>query len=338
MIKKNIVRKVLVIRFSSIGDIVLSTSALRTIRSFYTSAQITFLTLDKFAPILEYHPDIDRLIGIGGDLSFRALFDFNHYIKRNNYDLIFDLHNSIRSNIIIMNSKAKVYQIKKPRLKRFILFNFHKSYFDHNFSAPLLYHQYLGHIWKQNKNDVIPPTHLRLSKFELQESRKRLQEIGIVGKYLVLIPGAAWKQKQWTAKKYVEVLEKLNMFAVVIGSKKDSICSEIKLGFSNCIDMSGKTSLRDAMAIIAEANYIIGSDTGLMHAAEALGRKVSMILGPTSIETGGGSNLPGSVNLGKDIWCRPCSQNGKSPCYREKQFCLDSIDSVDIINSLNIKS
>ena len=91
------------------------------------------------------------------------------------------------------------------------------------------------------------------------------------------------------------------------------------------------------MAIIAEAKYIIGSDTGLMHAAEALGRKVSMILGPTSIETGGGSYLPGSVNLEKDIWCIPCSQNGKSPCYREKQFCLDSIDSVDIINSLYIK-
>ncbi|MFL2982878.1 MAG: glycosyltransferase family 9 protein [Candidatus Neomarinimicrobiota bacterium] len=338
MIRNNINQKILVIRFSSIGDIVLSTSPLRTIRLFYPDAQITFLTLEKFAPLLEYHPDIDRLISIKSNMSLKELFDYNRYIKRNNYDIIYDLHNSIRSNLLTLSFMSQIFQIKKPRFKRFMLFYFHKNYFVNNFSSRSMYHQYLGKIWMDRENDDIPPTLLRLSNYELQESRKMLQNRGIMDDYIVVIPGAAWKQKQWSSKKYTEVLEKLHMPSVVLGLKKDIICADIKLEFSNCLDMSGKTSLREAMAIIADAKFIIGSDTGLMHAAEALGKKVSMILGPTSVETGGATYLSGSVNIQKEIWCRPCSQNGKSPCFRQKQFCLDSIDAADIMNSLEMQS
>ena len=79
---------------------------------------------------------------------------------------------------------------------------------------------------------------------------------------------------------------------------------------------------------------MIGSDTGLTHAAEALGKQVYMILGPTSPETGAGVNLPGSANIETDVWCRPCSQNGKLPCYRKTQVCMDSIMPNDVIQSV----
>ena len=88
------------------------------------------------------------------------------------------------------------------------------------------------------------------------------------------------------------------------------------------------------MAILSNAYYVIGSDTGLTHIAEALGKNVSMILGPTSSETGANVILDKSKIIKKDIWCRPCSQNGKFPCYRQAQLCMDLIKPSDVIESI----
>ena len=127
------------------------------------------------------------------------------------------------------------------------------------------------------------------------------------------------------------------MPSVLIGSKIGNICTDIQKGLENSIDLSGQTSLREAMSIIANARHVIGSDTGLVHAAEALGKNVSMILGPTSTETGAGVSLDKSINIEKDLWCRPCSQNGSVPCYRKKQYCMESITPQNVLDSLQLK-
>ena len=88
------------------------------------------------------------------------------------------------------------------------------------------------------------------------------------------------------------------------------------------------------MAIISISNTVFGSDTGLLHIAESLGKKISMILGPTSKETGGGVSNKDSINIESDIWCRPCSQNGKSECYRTIQYCMDAIPANKVVESV----
>lgn len=329
-------QKILVIRFSSIGDIVLATSPLKTIRTAYPDAQITFLTLDRFAPLLEFHPDIDRLISIPGNLSLRQLWIFSRYIQRNEYGLTYDLHNSLRSNIAIFNSRSQIFQLRKPRWNRMMLFHFHQNYFEPQFSARSMYHEHLGSIWNGDHSDI-PPTLLRLSAGELEKGKRFLMDRGIMGDFIAVLPGAAWKQKQWGSEKYIETLSELDLPSVLIGSKRDKICADICERLENSTDLSGQTDLREAMTIIANAKYVIGSDTGLVHAAEALGKRVSMILGPTSTETGAGVSLPNSVNIEKDVWCRPCSQNGSSPCYRDKQYCMESITSHDVLDSLDPK-
>jgi len=329
-------KKILVIRFSSIGDIVLATSPLKTIRTAHPDAQITFLTLDRFAPLLEFHPDIDRLISISGKMSIRQLWIFSQYIQRNKYDLTYDLHNSLRSNVVTFNSRSETYQLRKPRWNRMMLFHFHQNYFDPQFSTRSMYHEHLGPIWNGD-HGAIPPTLLRLSAGELQRGRRFLIDTGVMGDFIAVLPGAAWKQKQWRPERYSEVLGASDLPSVLIGSKRDKICADICEGLENSTDLSGQTGLREAMAIIANAKYVIGSDTGLVHAAEALGKRVSMILGPTSTETGAGVSLADSVNIEKDIWCRPCSQNGSTPCYRDRQYCMESITPQEVLGSLDLK-
>ena len=101
-------QKILVIRFSSIGDIVLATSPLNTIRSAFPDAKITFLTLEKFSSLLEFHPHIDRLISIPSKMKFRELWSFGGYLKRNGYDFIyarFGFFKKFFSEFIIMERK-----------------------------------------------------------------------------------------------------------------------------------------------------------------------------------------------------------------------------------------
>tara|TARA_B000000557_G_scaffold242598_1_gene222957 strand:+ start:105 stop:1091 length:987 start_codon:yes stop_codon:yes gene_type:complete len=320
--------KILVIRFSSIGDIVLSTSALKTIRNAYPEAEISFLTLEKYAPILEQNSNIDRIILFDQNMNFKNLLEFSDYIKNQNYTQIYDLHNSLRSNVITFYNQLPVFKIKKPRWNRLKLFQFHKNDFSPNFSTLKMYHESLVDIWKEG--DDIPNTSLFVS---IQE-RIKARNITGVDKYTVLIPGAAWHQKQWPAENYIDLIKKTNMNAVLIGSYKDEICQKIYDGVPSVLNLAGKTNIRDSLAIISESDQVIGSDTGFTHAAEALNIPVTMLMGPTSRETGGGVLLDKSVQIEKDIWCRPCSQNGKRPCYRATQLCINNIDVNDIIQTL----
>ena len=99
--------------------------------------------------------------------------------------------------------------------------------------------------------------------------------------------------------------------------------------------MAGKTEFRQSLAIISQAQLVIGSDTGFVHAAEALGIPAVMLLGPTSTETGAGVTRSMSKNIQlSHIWCRPCSQNGSRPCYRSEKFCMNGIHPDSVINQI----
>ena len=109
-------------RFSSIGDIVLATSPLETIRRAFPDGHITFLTLDVFMPLLEYHPHIDALIPLRKTSSIRYHWQVGEYLNKNNYDLVFDLHNSLRSWLVGLPLDQGILRLEKPRWKRWQLF------------------------------------------------------------------------------------------------------------------------------------------------------------------------------------------------------------------------
>ena len=327
-------KKILIIRFSSIGDIVLSTSFLSTIKAQFPNSEVHFLTLDRFSSILENQPNVDRLIVLNSKSGYKDLLGLNNIIKKSNYDKIFDLHSSIRSLIITLGLNDIVSRIKKPRLFRFLLFQFHVNLFPKNFSAIHMYHQCLD----TNLESDYPSTHLVVTSLERKIAKKMLKEYGVNGQFIALVPGAAWERKQWSVEKYGEVINMITssskMNLVMFGSEKDEINDRIANLNVEVTNMSGKTNLRQAMSLLSLSKVVFGSDTGLLHIAEALGIPVNMILGPTSQETGGGVNLKSSKNIEVDIWCRPCSQNGQKHCYRSKQYCMENISAEKVVSTL----
>ena len=122
---------------------------------------------------------------------------------------------------------------------------------------------------------------------------------------------------------------------IILGATNDIICDQI-IKHDRIVNLKDKTSLRMAMGILKSSQHTIGSDTGLLHISEALSTPVTMILGPTSLETGAKIVLPESnIIENKSLWCRPCSQNGSRPCYRKEQYCMSEIDSEKVFEHVN---
>ena len=328
---------ILVQRLSSIGDIVQATSPLTTLRKCFPKARIDFMTLSQFTPLLENHPSINRIVKINPSEPVLTLRSIGQSLD-SDYDLIVDLHNSLRTQIMrkkVVHTETLVY--KKPRWKRLQLIQLHINDFADGFNQRLLYHDCLKPI--MNGQAEIPNTTLSVSANEQEYALNVLKQNGIENNYIVVIPGAAWSTKVWFADSYNSVfstiLEETDLSIVILGTGKDVICDQIEIDNSRVKNLKGKSDLRASLGIISNAKAALGSDTGLMHAAEALVIPAVMIMGPTAVETGGGTYLDCSITLGKGgLWCRPCSQNGKTPCFRKEQYCMTSITPEKVVNSL----
>lgn len=332
--------RILVLRFSSIGDIIQTTSVLNTLRKYYPDISIDYMTLSKYAPLLFNHSSIDKLHSVDSNNSFKSIKKINKIINQRNFDIILDLHNSARSKLIrAITNQIQSLNVVKPRAKRFSLFLNHHNKFPSNFSQKTWLHKPIEKLLPEKYK--ISKISLSISEEERTTSKILLNNYGLDNNnYFVVIPGAAWHQKQWGVDKYISFIYqcaiKYDLTPVLLGSNKDNICNEINQGLTiKSINLCGKTDLRQSMAIISQSKICVGSDTGFIYASEALGVHTIAILGPTSMETGAGVFSKNTLNIeDKSLWCRPCSQNGSFPCYRGKQYCMENISSKDVLENV----
>ena len=333
-------RTILVLRFSSIGDIVQTTSVLGTLKKKFPKSHIDYMTLSKYSSILLGLPYINKIHEVDIKANYKDLKSIGIKMNNLNYDLVLDLHNTTRSRIIrrfIKNSN--MHYIRKPRWNRFKNFALHLNHFPEDFSVRFWMNEFLNDSF----NEQLEPskTKLFISKEEKSKSSSLLKSKGVNKAFFVVLPGAAWPQKTWLYNRYISVInkciEKYDLCPILIGSSTDAVCDSIKniLG-KKLVDMHGITSLRESITIISKSEFVIGSDTGLVHAAEALDISAISILGPTTMETGAGLfNEKSKTVEDKNLWCRPCSQNGSIPCYRKEQYCMTNINIKDVMNAIN---
>ena len=332
-------RAILVLRFSSIGDIIQTTSVVGSLKCAFPDASIDFMTLSKYAPLLEGHPHINKVHALDINARYMSLKRVGFEMETMGYDLAIDLHNTTRSRIIRKAMvKTKTVSIKKPRWVRFKLFALHWNEFSDNFSVRTWLNEPLKSFLK--KDMIQSKTELFISNTEKFNARSLIKSKGINSSYFVIAPGAAWSQKRWLADRYATVINQCirdyGLSPVLIGGSRDAICDLIKnTTSSKVVDLHGKTNLRESLAIVSQAKFVLGSDTGFIHAGEALKVPAITLLGPTSRQTGAGIFNKGSqVVEQSELWCRPCSQNGSIPCYRKEQYCMTGIRTEDVIDAV----
>lgn len=330
---------ILIVRLSSLGDIVILTPLFRRLREQYPSARIDLVTKSQFVSLVHDNPFLSNIIAYDSNTKLSGWLNLCRQLKAQNYDLFLDLHNNIRSHILGWYlRRIPRLRYHKPRIKRFLLFYLWLNFFPRDFCLLSDYFKVLRPLGIREPHSARPE--IFLSPDAIAKARNILADRGITGPFIVILPIATWPNKLFPLAKYIHVARRINsdlkLPVLWLGGRRDVQLQELDYlipGLS--VRIAGETDLEESLGLISQSRAVIGNDTGLTYAAEALGVPVVLVLGPTARETGAGSFAPESITLEPKLFCRPCSQKGDRRCYRRRrQLCLDLISDAQVFAAL----
>ncbi len=341
-LKKNIENpSILVIRLSSIGDIVLASPILRILRNTFSNANIDFLTLDRFSEINLFNPRISKIFSVNkSKLKFNKI-EFIYegkIVDIGQYDFIVDLQNNKYSHKIIKKiatSKTQVYSYPKNRLHKLSLVYLKKPLIN-DFHVVK---EYLKALERLQLNDDGLGLEFWL-KGEIQYLPFTKNTTSNTKKKIAIAPGAAHKTKQWIAENFVELIDQLlikyDSEIVLLGGKNEQyLCQIIEKQINGeIINLSGQKTIIETAKIIDEADVLITNDTGLMHIAAARQTPIVAIFGSSVRELGFYPFRCKFIIVEKDIWCRPCSHIGRDFCPLIHFDCMKKITVKDVLNAV----
>ncbi len=321
-------KKILIVRFSSIGDIVLTTPVIRCAKQQLEGAEIHFVTKEAFKDTLINNSNIDKLITFKNDVD-----EVYTELKRENYDVIIDLHKNLRSLRLKQFLRTKSYSFDKLNFKKFLAVNFKLR---NRLPSKHIVERYFEAI----ANIGVKSDGKGLDYFLNEKDKVNCSELFfklIPTKFIALVVGGSYFTKQIPLNKLKEICKNSKSPIVLMGGKSDKIIAdELLKSFPNLINTCGNFSLNQSASIISQAEWVITSDTGLMHIAAAFSKKIISVWGNTIPEFGMGPYLPNAENRIieiKDLNCRPCSKLGYKKCPKGHFKCMNEID-FGFINSL----
>ncbi|HEV8537491.1 MAG TPA: lipopolysaccharide heptosyltransferase II [Bacteroidota bacterium] len=340
-----ILEKILIIRFSSIGDILLASPLIRILRSTYPDAKIDFLVKSEYAELVKYNEHLTSVLELRTS-EREELKLLKRKIRRERYTAIFDIHNSLRSRYLRIFSGAKYVRIvRKHALARFLLIHARKNLYPPPIVPVAL--RYLdtastfGVEDDGNGLEVFIPDELCSSVSALL-SKYRLEKHRLVAGF---VPTSGHFTKRWLAEHYVELgitmARDERCKILIFGGREDvDYCGDIaqminaQAGWTAAESFGGKFSLLETAAVFDRCHLVVSNDTGLMHLAAARKRKVVAIFGSTVREFGfypyGTENI---VVERENLYCRPCSHVGLANCPEGHFRCMKEIHSDQVLRA-----
>ncbi|MBK5279066.1 MAG: glycosyltransferase family 9 protein [Bacteroidia bacterium] len=327
--------KVLVIRFSSIGDIVLTTPVVRVLKTQLDDVQVHYATKIQFKSIFEDNPYIDKMHYLQNDLT--ALI---RELRNEKFDFIVDLHHNLRSRIIRSALLTKSAGYDKLNVEKWLMVNLKINKLPNahivdrylNTLAPLgVKNDSLGLDYFIPEKDIVPVGWLPETHHQ-----------GFVA-YAI---GAQHTTKKLPVDRMIELCHKINRPIVLLGGKEDEQVGEEIFSFfersahsaayekglkeldSKTIiyNACGKCSLNQSASLVKQAQYVFTHDTGLMHIAAAFKKEIFSIWGNTIPEFGMYPyRTKFTVLENAKLSCRPCSKIGYSKCPKRHFKCMKEI-------------
>ncbi|MEY3367070.1 MAG: hypothetical protein RI973_225 [Bacteroidota bacterium] len=320
-------KKILVIRFSSIGDIVLTSPAIRCLRQ-QTGAQVHFLTKQAFLPLLEESPWIDKIFTIQ-----RSLGEVLPALKKENYDCLLDLHVNLRSLRVRLALRCKTYAFHKLNLEKWLLVQLKinrlpdKHVVDRYLAAA-------APLGVRNDGKGL--------EYFLPEAMPLPAQIP-PGPYIAFAIGAAHGTKRLPREKIAAICSGIKCPVVLLGGAKeqqDGAFAAATAGphVSNCC---GQLNLHESAIVLRNAWKVIAHDTGMMHIAAAFKKEILSIWGSTVPALGmypyfgKDSDNRSKIFEVNGLPCRPCSKIGFEKCPQGHFRCMRDIRDADIIRHAN---
>lgn len=320
--KKN---KVLVIRFSSFGDIVQCMSTLGVIKSQLQS-EIHWVARSDMSSILSLNTNVDRIWSFNKKAGFLGLIKLALELRKEKFTHIYDAHSNLRSRILCLFLTAPHFvRRSKERLKRLMLFTFRKNLFDWPYRGMLSYLAPLKSFGIENLDTVT------IQKWNFENVKL---SIPFNENSIVLVPSAAWDMKRWPLDHWKELIKiNPNIHFSVLGGPSDTFCQELEdIDPLRVKNLAGKLSLIESCYVVSKSRFVISADTGLIHVADLLGVRGVSIIGPTAFGFSTGEHIK---TMEVDLPCRPCTKDGRGKCSQEVwQKCLVDITPAMISNQI----
>ncbi|HTH54454.1 MAG TPA: glycosyltransferase family 9 protein [Cyclobacteriaceae bacterium] len=311
--------KILIVRFSSIGDIVLTTPVPRCVKTQLENAEVHYATKEQYRSILENNPYVDKVF-----LLKDSLDELFVELKKENYDYVLDLHNNLRTRILKWKLGAHSFSFNKLNIEKWLMVNFkiNKLPDVHIVDRYLATAKPLG-----VKNDALGLDYFIPEKDEVPwEWFPETHRAG----YVAYAIGAQHETKKLPVERIVELCKKISRPIVLLGGKEDFENGEkVKLELERknpsipIFNTCGKFNLNQSADIVKKSAVVFSHDTGLMHIAAALKKEVYSIWGNTIPAFGMYPYRTSYHSLeNKDLDCRPCSKIGYQKCPKGHFKCM----------------
>ena len=328
--------KILLIRFSAIGDVVLTTPAIRVLRKRYPDAQIDMVVKPEIKSLLETNPHLNNLFTLPSPFSWRKLAVLAKRLRSNHYNWIIDWQKHTKSYILEWLIGGKIRRYPKYSVQRFFLVYFKKNYYRKVIPVPL---RYLSALKPLEVEDDGQGAEIFIPE-GVEERLKKTWNLND-GAYWVLAPGGGRATKRWPVsyfKRLADLMRKtLRLNLVVIGGEDDvSLCRQVLEGnWESSQNLCGKTSLQETAAVLKRSIGLVTNDTGVMHMASAFSKPVVALFGPTVKEFGFFPFRTPHVVLEKSLDCRPCSFHGTNKCPRKHFSCMREIYPEEVLKAVS---
>ncbi len=326
--------KILIIRFSSIGDIVLTTPVMRCIKN-QLGATVHYLTKKQNKSLVEHNPNIDKI----HVLEDSGLLQLIEILRQEKYDHIIDLHHNIRTTLIKFSLLRPSHSFAKLNFQKWLMVNFKKG----GPCAHIVdrYLETCSHLGVKNDGKGLD---FFWDKSKEPEFNQQLENLKLLSNnYTVLAIGAAHFTKRIPLEKLKELVATLPGKILIIGGKDElSIANELlELKNPNLISGVGKLSLDGSAFVISKASKVVSPDTGMMHIAAAFQKPIISVWGSTVPEFGMTPYYAENTKNGNTVIevqglsCRPCSKIGFSSCPKGHFKCMNAIDFQSFLPKTN---
>lgn len=338
--------KILIIRFSSIGDIVLASPVVRCV-AMQRQAEVFFLTKSSFAAIPAALPHVKKVYALGAppavvhdrvrcETSFDALLDL---LKTEVFDYIIDLHHNLRSYRVKRALKRPSFAYNKLNIEKWLLVHLHINRLPNvhivdrymQTVAPLMVH-YDG----QGLDFPIPVSVSTATEAILSEKWPVL----LRQPFVAFVIGATHATKRLPLSKIIAIAGKITVPVALLGGPDEAVQGrKIAESVPNAINLCGELSLWQSAEMIRRSVHVITHDTGLMHIAAALHKPIVSVWGNTVPEFGmypfypEGMSLHTTVEV-KGLPCRPCSKIGSNHCSQGHFRCMYDIPTDEVIRQI----
>jgi len=337
----SLIPHILVIRFSSLGDVVLTAPVFRALKRRLPQSYITFLTKSEYAGIHRSNPDVDEIWEF--DPATRSLSSLIQMVRSSGFSEIIDLHGSLRSRLITLTGGVLSRRYHQERFRRLLMVL--RPPFKRIRPITPVIDCYLVAAGSDDPSNVfageegVPVVHLTGEEIETGRAWRWEMMSGREGKLIVLLPGARHAPKEWPLFHFAElarlVQNRGDTPVVVLPPDNTEIGSVLQDMEESVILAEPVTDIMELASLLAAADGVVANDSGPMHLSAALGTPTVGLFGPTSPDLGFTPRGNRVTHIHRAISCSPCSKHGQRVCWKRERNCMLDITPRDVIDALN---